>query len=104
LPAAPSEARAAVSDACGANPGAQALPAAPSEARAAVSERPALRVVRGEPTAEELAVLTALVAAAGSGGDAPGRVLERRGGWNDPAAQLRRVHRPGPNAWRASAR
>lgn len=65
--------------------------------------RPLLRVVSGSPTAEELAVLTAVVSVAGGGDDpAPSRV--RRGGWNDPAALHRRQLTPGPNAWRASLR
>jgi hypothetical protein len=61
-----------------------------------------LRVVRGEPTAEELAVVTALISASS-------RVPERtttfaRGRWNDPAHQLRRTLTPGPGAWRAAWR
>ena len=62
--------------------------------------RPALRVVRGNPSAEELAALTALVAASGGGDDAP--VQPARGGWSDPARSLRRTLRPGPGAWRSS--
>jgi acyl-CoA carboxylase epsilon subunit len=64
--------------------------------------RPVLRVVGGAPTPEELAVLTAIVSAAG-GEDAP-RERVRRGGWNDPAALHRRMLTPGPNAWRAALR
>ena len=70
-----------------------------------MSDRPALRVVSGSPTAEELAVVTALVsaaAAAGDGGrdgDAPTRL---RGSWSDPARAARGPLRPGPNAWRSS--
>jgi len=70
-----------------------------------VTERPALRVVSGSPTAEEVAVLTAVmtaVAAAGAGDDvAPGR--NRRGRWSDPAAMHRRPLLQGPNGWRAAA-
>jgi Acyl-CoA carboxylase epsilon subunit len=65
--------------------------------------RPALRVVSGSPTPEELAVLTALVAAAGVGGSDEPAPRVRRGGWNDPSATHRRALIPGPNAWRASA-
>jgi hypothetical protein len=61
-----------------------------------------LRVISGSPTAEELAVLTAVVTAA-SGGEPAQTERVRRGGWNDPAAQHRRPLIPGPNAWRASA-
>jgi hypothetical protein len=65
-----------------------------------MTDRPALHVVRGEPTAEELAVLTAVVTAAGGGDEAP--EPPRRGRWNDPARQHRTPLRPGPGAWRAS--
>jgi hypothetical protein len=64
--------------------------------------RPALRIVSGSPTPEELAAVAAVVAAAAAGEDPPApRVV--RGGWSDPAAQRRRSLIPGPNAWRASA-
>jgi hypothetical protein len=63
---------------------------------------PILRVVRGEPTPEELAVVTALVTA--SGGAADEAEPPRRGGWNDPARQVRRPSHPGPGAWRAALR
>ncbi|SHH61405.1 Acyl-CoA carboxylase epsilon subunit [Jatrophihabitans endophyticus] len=65
--------------------------------------RPPLRIVRGEPTAEEIAVLTAVVAVAGGGDDAP-RSRERRGNWSDPGMLARRTLRPGPNGWRAAFR
>jgi hypothetical protein len=64
---------------------------------------PALRIVSGSPTAEELAALTAVVSAVGGGDDEPAPRV-RRGGWNDPAAQFRPPLTPGPNAWRASYR
>jgi hypothetical protein len=64
--------------------------------------RPALRIVSGSPSPEELAVLTAIVAAAGGGDDASPRV--RRGGWNDPAAMHQRPLIHGPNAWRSATR
>ena len=67
-----------------------------------MNERPSLRVVRGDPTPEELAALLAVVTAAGEAPAEPERA--RRGGWSDPARQLRRPLTPGPNAWRASAR
>jgi hypothetical protein len=63
---------------------------------------PALRIVRGDPTPEELAAVTALMTAAGGDGTAP-RPRERRGGWNDPSRQHRPSLIPGPNAWRAAA-
>jgi hypothetical protein len=63
-------------------------------------DKPLLRVVRGEPSAEELAVLTAVVTAAG--GDDADAVPPLRGRWNDPAHAHRRPLLPGPGAWRAS--
>jgi hypothetical protein len=65
--------------------------------------RPHLRVVRGEPTAEELAVLTALVTAVGSGGSEP-PPAPARGRWSDPASQFRRHLLHGPGGWRAAVR
>ncbi|MFN2518719.1 MAG: acyl-CoA carboxylase subunit epsilon [Jatrophihabitantaceae bacterium] len=78
------------------------------------SDEPALRIVRGAPTPEELAAVTAVVTAA-SGGPGDGAMGEgagsdgaeaqpRRGRWNDPAAGHRYPRRPGPGAWRASIR
>jgi hypothetical protein len=63
--------------------------------------RPALRIVSGNPTPEELAAVTALVTAASSGApEATPTTL--RGGWSDPARLQRRRLIPGPNAWRSS--
>jgi Acyl-CoA carboxylase epsilon subunit len=61
-----------------------------------------LRVVRGDPTAEELAALTAVLARTGS--DAPLRPRPLRGGWADPAHRMRRFSRPEWGGWAASAR
>ena len=63
-------------------------------------EKPTLRVVRGEPSAEELAVLTAVMTATAAGADEPAAPL--RGRWNDPAHAHRRALQPGPGAWRSS--
>ena len=61
--------------------------------------RPLLTVVRGEPTPEQLAALTAVLAARSAGGvgdaPAPDRPL-----WARP--QLRTPLSPGRGAWRAS--
>ena len=73
-----------------------------------MTERPVLRIVRGEPTAEELAVVAALVGALGDGaGSAAGdssATAPRRGTWSDPALRVRQPMRPGLGAWRAAAR
>jgi hypothetical protein len=63
--------------------------------------RPLLRVVRGEPTAEELAALVAVVAARSVAAEAV-RPARPRSAWGDPASAVRGVHRPGPDGWRRS--
>jgi hypothetical protein len=63
--------------------------------------RPALRVVRGDPTAEELAALVAVLGArAAVPGAAP---ASPRSAWNAPAGMVRRQVSPGPDGWRRSA-
>jgi hypothetical protein len=65
-------------------------------------ETPELRVVKGEPTAEELAALVAVISARAAGA-APQPETERAGDW---ASYWRNVRRPlehGPGRWRASA-
>ncbi|MDG9704849.1 acyl-CoA carboxylase subunit epsilon [Streptomyces sp. DH37] len=66
-----------------------------------------IKVVRGNPTPEELAAALAVVrtraaalAAAGPGGSAAGHGSE----WSDPARTVpgRRLPHPGPRAWRTA--
>ncbi len=64
-------------------------------------ESPSLSVVRGQPTAEELAALVTVLSARRTpepAGPGPVRSL-----WRDHAARLG-VLTPGPLAWRASFR
>lgn len=63
--------------------------------------RPVLRVVGGDPSPEDLAALTVVLAAA-SGGDEPASETGSRSAWNDPVRLVRRPVRPGPDGWRAS--
>jgi hypothetical protein len=58
-------------------------------------------VVRGAPTAEEVAALVAVLVArrARSSAPVPGTGLSA---WADPAARMRTVPVPGPGAWRRS--
>jgi len=63
-----------------------------------VSGQPLLRVVRGNPSPEELAALIAVVSARGAAVEEP---TPRRSLWGRPA--LRQPLSPGPGAWRASA-
>ncbi|MGK5115661.1 MULTISPECIES: acyl-CoA carboxylase subunit epsilon [unclassified Geodermatophilus] len=64
--------------------------------------RPLLRVVRGEPTAEELAALTVVVAAQSQ--RRPGRRPTPVGAWASAGDAHRTPLRPGPGGWRASGR
>jgi hypothetical protein len=63
--------------------------------------RPVLRIVRGDPSPEDIAALTVVLTAASGGG--PG---EPDGGptsvWTDRESLVRRVPSPGPGAWRTS--
>ena len=61
---------------------------------------PVLRIVNADATPEEVAALVAVFSALGSGGgEAPKRP---RPAWADPARGVRRTHRHGHGAWRAS--
>ena len=63
-------------------------------------ERPVLTVVRGEPSADELAALVAVVAAASAAGSAAHH-HPTRSAWSDP---LRSVRAPLPRGgWRGSS-
>ena len=65
-------------------------------------QRPLLRVVEGEPTVEELAALTVVVAALSQ--RRPRRRPTPVGAWSSFADTHRRPLRPGPGGWRASGR
>jgi hypothetical protein len=59
--------------------------------------RPLLRVVRGEPTADELAALLAVITAKVA---TQTKAARPRSAWGDAARRLRRPLSPGPGAWR----
>ena len=63
---------------------------------------PALRVVRGNPTPEELAAL--VVALTAQPPAAPPAPPPTTSGWADRARAVRAPLEPGPGAWQASAR
>jgi Acyl-CoA carboxylase epsilon subunit len=67
-----------------------------------VNGPPVLWVVRGEPTAEEVAALTAVLARTNT--TATSRPRPWRGGWADPAHRMRCYPRPEWGGWAASAR
>lgn len=62
---------------------------------------PLLRVVRGNPSEEDLAALAVVLTARAAAGPASDR--PRVQGWRERAALLRRPLYAGPGAWRASA-
>ncbi len=67
--------------------------------------RPVLRIVRGDPTPEEVAALTAVLAAASGGGEPePDRDRGPASAWVEREALVRRPLTPGPDAWRMSLR
>ena len=70
-----------------------------------VQAPPLLRVVSGDPTAEELAALVAVVAArqAAAASAAASSKPRTRSQWGHPVRQHRPAHRFGPGQWRASA-
>jgi Acyl-CoA carboxylase epsilon subunit len=72
---------------------------------AAEPARPVLRIVRGDPTPEELAALLAVVGAKSGTGSGAAELPARstRSAWSDPARLVRRPVRPGPDGWRRSA-
>ena len=64
---------------------------------------PLLRVVRGQPTAEETAAVAVVLAAKLAARPAPGRTERAAvGGWADRARAMRAPLTPGPGAWRRS--
>ena len=62
---------------------------------------PALRVVRGDATPQEIAALVAVLLSRSGDDEVPPGLA--RSAWADRSRQLRRPLRPGPGAWRRSA-
>jgi hypothetical protein len=81
-----------------------AAPSGPHSSRQSTDEvvRPLLRVVKGEPSAEELAALTVVVAALSQ--RRPRRRPTPVGAWASRADALRPPLHPGPGGWRAAGR
>jgi hypothetical protein len=61
-------------------------------------KRPMMRVITGNPSAEELAAILAIVASVVQPEDAPKGLSH----WNDHSRGLIRTLRPSASAWRAS--
>ena len=62
------------------------------------SDEPLLKIVKGDPSPEEVAALVAVVGALGSAATAP--APSPRPEWNAPHRLLRPPHQPGPAGWR----
>ncbi len=68
-------------------------------------QKPLLRIVKGDPTPEEVAALVSVVSAmAASTAEASANQQRPRPEWSAPRRRLRGTHRHGAGAWRASAR
>ena len=61
--------------------------------------RARFRVVRGAPADDELAALTAVLAAAAASAAADAPEPRPQDRWSDPAARMRTTLTPGPGAW-----
>ncbi len=66
----------------------------------ATPARPALRIVRGDPTPEELAALVAVLAS--RGGDGESEPDAPRSAWGRPGGAVRGAPSVHPSAWRES--
>ena len=87
--------------------GTQGVPAASADAGVRAVSAPEIRVLNGNPTAEEVAVVVAVIAAAVAGtasrSSNDGAVKGKRGGWTARERNVRTPLHPGPGGWRASA-
>jgi hypothetical protein len=69
-----------------------------------VETAPLLRIVKGNPTPEEVAALVTVVSAMAAGAQASNAKARPRPEWGAHHRRLRGTHRHGPGAWRATAR
>jgi Acyl-CoA carboxylase epsilon subunit len=69
------------------------------------ARQPALRVIRGDATPEEIAALVAILLSRSPDDAGAARRPDRlaRSAWSDRSRQLRGPLFPGPSAWRRSA-
>lgn len=67
------------------------------------AEEPPIRVVRGNPTPEELAAALAVVRVRAAAASAEGSTPRAPDVWSDPARTVpRALPTPGPGAWRTT--
>ena len=91
----------------GQSPRPAAEPAQPAGGPVQPAGEPVLEVVGGHPSDEELAALTAVLAAVLTGRDpgaGPGPPVRAASGWASRSRGLRAPLRHGPDAWRRGAR
>ena len=62
-----------------------------------------VKVVRGEPSAEELAALVAVIASQAAGAVSEPAAPPKVSGWTDRSRYVRPVGRSFPGGWRSSA-
>jgi hypothetical protein len=74
----------------------------PEESASAPQARPLLSVVRGEPTAAELAALVVVIAARAAQGGPAEPMRPPAAEWSSKRRLLRLPPAPGPDAWRVS--
>ncbi len=72
---------------------------------APVEQPPLLRIVKGDPTPEEVAALVAVVSSLAAGAaEAAAKQTRPKPEWSAHRRKLRATHRHGAGAWRNSAR
>ncbi|MEP6797831.1 MAG: acyl-CoA carboxylase epsilon subunit [Lapillicoccus sp.] len=88
------------------DPGSSAVPEGAAAGGTQTNEEGAavVRVLRGQPTPEDLAALLVVLAAAGGGGtgDAHAHDEAVSSRWSAPGTRLRTAYGPGRASWRAS--
>ncbi len=65
---------------------------------------PLLRIVKGDPTPDEVAALVTVVSVLAAGAQAADAAAVPRPEWGAHHRKVRGSHRHGPGAWRASGR
>ena len=76
-----------------------------SKEEAPEQEQPLLRIVKGDPTPEEVAALVSVVSAMAAGAaEAAAKQATPEPEWSAHHRKLRGTHRHGPGAWRTHAR
>jgi len=79
------------------------LPIPPAQAGSAPAGEPALAILRGNPSAEDVAAVVTVLSARLQPAGATGAEQATRSGWSARSRQLRAPLLRGPGAWRASA-